>query len=139
MCWKRTTAYGGNGGNPFADNLTEACVLIGFNINSGSLIDGIQGIFRDCDGNETTGTWYGGSGGNRSQVLFSDGETLSTVNGRSGEYVDQLTFVTNRQTYTFGGDGGDPFSLPASAVIGGFFGSAGRYIDQFGLFESCGD
>ena len=139
MCWKRTTAYGGNGGAPFADNLTEACRLIGFNISSGSYIDGIQGIFSDCNGNQFTGPWYGGDGGNRNQVLFAPGEELSTVNGRSGSYVDQLTFVTNRNTYSFGGGGGAPFSLPASNAIGGFFGRFGRYIDQFGLFESCGD
>jgi hypothetical protein len=139
MCWKRTTSFGGDGGAPFADNLTETCQLVGFNINSGRYIDGIQGIFSDCSGNQFAGTWYGGGGGTRTQVLFGPSEELSTVNGRCGEFVDQLTFVTNKNTYSFGEGGGDPFSLPVSNDVGGFFGQSGEFIDRFGLFESCAD
>ena len=53
-----------------------------------------------------------GPGRTRQEFELEDGEHIAYVEGRSGWFLDQLTFVTNknRKLGPVGGDGGDKFS-----------------------------
>lgn len=138
MAWTQSDTHGGPGGGPFSDDLTQIIRLAGFNIRSGIYVDAIQPIFLRCGGDQVAGEWHGGGGGNEQNVIFADGEAIERVDGRSGSYVDQLTFKTNKKTYgPYGGNGGGPFSEELLTDVGGFFGRSGVYLDQVGFFKPC--
>jgi hypothetical protein len=139
MTWTRSSAtYGGSGGDPFADNLTEVNQIVGIVINADRYVDGFQIMYTKC-GDETIylGEWHGGTGGTSYTLTFQKGEILTAINGRADVYVDSLTFVTNVKSYTYGGSGGNPFSFPTSNVVGGFYGRGAGYIDAIGIFIPC--
>ena len=74
-------------------------------------IKGLEITFAESD----TVVRYGledGPGRTKQEFELADGEHISYVEGRSGWYLDQLTFVTNknRKLGPVGGDGGDKFS-----------------------------
>lgn len=49
---------------------------------------------------------YHGGRAQTSELALADGEYISEVRTREGEVTDQLTFITNRRTVSFGGTGG---------------------------------
>jgi hypothetical protein len=51
-----------------------------------------------------------------SRLTFGDGEYLAEVRTRQGEITDQITFLTNLRTVSFGGNGGtgEDMSLPVN-------------------------
>ena len=133
----RTVQNGGGGGNPFQDDLTEVCRLTGLNIRSGEYIDALQCIWSTPSGGTVTGTQNGGDGGTLSSFSLGAKEYIVTISGRTGRYVDQLTFTTNLGNVfgPFGGDGGDSFTLP-DLNVGGFFGQSGDLLDAIGVFTA---
>ena len=135
MAYSRSAAYGGNGGDAFADNLTEITALVGINIRSDVLLDSIQGGFVTTSGSTVTGTKYGGGGGNPSTIKLDQGDYIVRIDGRAGEKIDQIKFTTARgaQYGPYGGGGGEPFTI-SGVHVGGFFGRSGALIDQLGVF-----
>ena len=130
-----TVQSGGDGGDAFQDDLAEVSRLIGLNIRAGEYVDALQCIWSTPAGSTVSGTQHGGGGGSLNQILLSNNEYIVRVDGRSGIYIDQLTFTTNLENVfgPFGGDGGDPFSLP-NLSVGGFFGRSGDLLDAVGVF-----
>jgi hypothetical protein len=140
MAWQQSAAAGGSGGSAFSDDLTQVARLAGFVINSGWYVDGIQGIFQRCDGTPFNGPWHGGVGGtSHSIVNFAPSEYIVGITGSSGWYINQITIQTNLDTYGPYGQqtGANAWNVPYDN-IGGFFGSAGSYLDKLGFFyPSC--
>lgn len=137
MCgYVRSQEFGGSGGNPFADNLTEVSQLVRVNIRSGAGVDAIQAVWSTYSGTQVTGPVHGGGGGNPASFNLGPGEFIVRVDGRAGKSIDQLKFTTNLgNTHgPYGGGGGNPFSIP-NLHIGGFFGRSGARVDAIGFFS----
>jgi len=49
---------------------------------------------------------YHGGQPRTSELIMADGEYIAEVRTREGEITDQLTFITNKRTVSFGGTGG---------------------------------
>ncbi|MBA4532167.1 jacalin-like lectin [Brevibacillus halotolerans] len=134
MSWRKSTQFGGDGGSPFSDDLTNVKRLAGFYIRHGSRIDAIQGIYEYSDGRRTPQGFHGGYGGSHNIVFFENDEYIIQITGRTDRRVDQLSFTTNKRTYgPYGGDGGNPFEIDA-AHISGFFGRSASELDAIGFF-----
>lgn len=133
----KTDQYGGHGGSRFADNLTETVKMTLLSIRHGDYIDAIQTTWSTVDGRRITGERHGGNGGTETVISFLDGEYINRIEGRSGAYVDQLTFYTNlgNKYGPYGGNGGTPFRL-TNLCVGGFLGKSGDYLDAIGVFKS---
>ncbi len=131
-----TTTYGGQGGAPFQDDLTQVCRLVAIHLRSGSLVDMIQAVWEYPNGALVTGPQHGGSGGAPTTINLLPGELIVRVDLRSGELVDQLTFYTNqgRQYGPYGGGGGSPQSLTNLGAVTGFIGRSGASLDQIGFW-----
>jgi len=82
-----SSMHGGTGGSATSFTLSNE-YLVGINIRSGKYIDAIQFITSK----NRTSAWYGGSGGSLCTINLPDGLAINGISGRSGEYVDQLTF-----------------------------------------------
>lgn len=134
MPYKKSVSYGGNGGNAFADNLTETVKIKKITVRSGSYVDALIVTWTTTSGQDVT-TQHGGGGGNPKDIELASDEHIVRIEGRSGAYIDQLTFFTDKgRTFgPYGGNGGNPFT-PIIGVVGGFFGRSGSYIDQLGIF-----
>jgi hypothetical protein len=135
---KSETFGGRKGGGPFADDLTLASRLAGFVIRAKELVDGIQGIYQNCDGSISFGPWHGGGGGAVTRVDFKPDEHITAVEVSAGDFVDRLMVYTNKNPSgygPFGGRGGAPTRL--NIKVGGFFGKQGEYLDQIGFFIPC--
>ena len=134
--------FGGNGGGNFWISPPNYSRLYAMAIRSGTLVDRIQFWYIRSDGTIYT-SGAGGGGGSYYLQYFASGEYIYQVNGRSGAYVNRLSFFTRRigsgATYrilTFGGTGGSPFyaSVPAGHQLFGFWGRSGAYVDQIGFY-----
>jgi hypothetical protein len=133
-----TKAYGGSGGSPFSDDLTQACRLVRVVISSGSEVDGIQATYVTPNGEPFTTDFHGGSGGSPSEFTLASDEYIKEIAGRSADRVDQLTFITNKKNKygPYGGNGGSEFSI-VNLHVGGFFGSSGSRLDKIGFFTAA--
>ncbi|MFL6845521.1 MAG: jacalin-like lectin [Allosphingosinicella sp.] len=131
--------FGGGGGAPFQDPgpIPELSRISAITIRSGSYVDAIATTYRLPDGSQETHS-HGGTGGTQHDIIFNNDEQIIAVVGRSGDYLDNIAFLTQdrqgvRRTYgPFGGQGGAPFIVNAN--VNGFFGRSGIYIDQLGFF-----
>lgn len=137
MAYKPTQQFGGTGGDPFSDDLTQSCRIGTVNIRSGTYVDAIEVIYVKPGGGTYSGGQHGGSGGTAASFNLAANETIVRVDVRSGRYVDQLKFTTNLGNVygPYGGDGGS-----ASAVtgqIGGILGRSGRYVDAISFFTAA--
>jgi hypothetical protein len=127
--------FGGGGGNAFQDPgpIPELTRISKITIRSGAYIDAIATTYRLPDGSQETHT-----GGTQHDIIFNNDEQIIAVVGRSGDYLDNIAFLTEdrqgvRRTHgPFGGQGGAPFIVNAN--VNGFFGRSGIYIDQLGFF-----
>lgn len=133
--YTKSQQYGGNGGNPFSDDLTQSCRLSTVTIRSGDLVDAIEGTYTSPSGAQFSGGHHGGGGGQLQSFDLAPGEYIVRVDVRSGSSVDQLKFTTNHGNVhgPYGGDGGDPSEL-SDVHIGGFFGQSGDLLDNVGFF-----
>jgi len=87
--------------------------------------------------------YYAHSGGRRrvSSIIFADGEYLAEIRTRQGEITDQITFITNRRSVSFGGNGGDgegedtsqPVDLSRRIVA--FVGTANGVLERLGAIS----
>ena len=129
---------GGEGGDEFADmHLPKGARVIGVKIRHGLYIDGIELLYKTAVGKKEGMGWHGGDSGNEETFLLEDGEFITAISGKTGEYVESLSIVTNkRKSKNYGGDGGDkPFNFHKSgAEVIGFYGRSGAFLDQIGIF-----
>lgn len=141
-------AFGGGGGISFSDDvLVMDPMAVGISsiaIRSGSYVDSLQVTYLRADGSTYTPPAHGGLGGDLTTINFATGEYITALLGRSGRYVDQLTFLTeiprsgDRNTYgPYGGDGGASFVVNAEVL--GFFGRSGQYLDAIGTYQAASD
>jgi hypothetical protein len=142
VAYKRTAAYGGPGGNAFADDLTRAVRMAGFVIRHDQLVDGIMGLYKDANGYTFEGPWHGGQGGHVTYVTFDDDEYLTRVDIKYATLVDHMVFHTNKRRYPavgyYGGPGGDYEVQTIAQRLVGFYGRGDKYLDQIGFFEPVG-
>ena len=96
MSYSKTKKYGGDGGAPFEDNLTEVEQLIAVSIRHGSRVDSITGVWSTTDGSQEMGEHHGGEGGTQSIFVLDKGEIITRVTVRHGSEVDSLEFSTNK-------------------------------------------
>jgi len=86
-------------------------------VRKGLLVDSVR--FNFSNGASKFTPFYGnGFGGGAAPVFqLSDGEYIAGINGRAGDHLDQVQFVTNkgRTSLTYGGRGGSAFVLRAPA------------------------
>lgn len=112
---------GGSGGSPFAD---RAQTITGINVRSGTMIDAIGLIGGDN---------HGGAGGSPATFMLNPGESIQSIHGKTGQFVDSIVIATNQgRSVSFGGQGGGQsysFVAPPGYVIGGFCGRSGQMID----------
>jgi Jacalin-like lectin domain len=132
---------GGEGGDEFADNeLPKGARVVGVKIRHGLFIDGIALLYKTADDKQESLGWHGGDGGDEETFLLEAGEHITGISGKTGEYVESLTIVTNkRKSKTYGGEGGEggdkAFSLQKSGEeVTGFYGRSGAFLDQIGIF-----
>ena len=129
---------GGEGGDGFADmQIPKGARVVGVRIRYGLYIDGLELLYKTADGKKEGMGWHGGDSGNEETFLLEDGEFITGISGKTGEYVESLTFVTNkRKSKNYGGEGGDKtFNLQKSGEeVIGFYGRSGAFLDQIGIF-----
>jgi hypothetical protein len=134
----RSNQYGGGGGDPFADDLTEGRGISSITIRSDVYVDQVSVTYSLTNGGTRTDT-HGGDGGAASMIPFAPDEYITAIKGRAGRYVDQITIVTNKRIHgygPYGRGGGNPFEIDTSSAnpLGGIFGRAARYVDAIGVF-----
>ena len=133
-------SFGGGGGKAFKE-LPDNCgaTIRRIKIRSGSVIDGIQIVYRLSNGQGYTGKHHGGTGGGLHTVNINTegGERIIGVSGRAGGFIDQIEFVTNwgRLLGPYGGCGGDNFKVN-SCHVRGIFGRSAALLDSIGFFCS---
>lgn len=74
-----------------------------------------------------------------SRLELEDGEYLAQIRTRQGEVTDQITFVTNLRTVSFGGSGGDEEDLPVdlSQRIVAFVGTSAGVLERLGAVSTA--
>jgi Jacalin-like lectin domain len=128
--WK-IGAIGGTGGGSFDDGpISSPLETIG--IHAGSYVDALVLTYGN------TQMIHGGGGGQaNNSFTLNNGEFITMLVGRAGDYIDQLQIVTNQRSYgPFGGSGGNPFviQLPPNWGVVKFWGQSGSYLDALGIY-----
>ncbi len=133
---------GGLGGHPFGDySIPEGTRIAEIRVLSGWYVDSIQLVYVDATGKWTTMEPVGGAGVHvaerEDRFLFEPDEYLVGISGHSGDYVDHISFHTNKRVSdAFGGHGGEnafSFMADAGSQIVGFYGRADWYLDAIGV------
>lgn len=128
----RSITFGGDGGSSFDDShqIEKWGTIRQIAVRHASEVDSIgilwaSGNFRN----------HGGIGGTETVINLEADEFISSVSGRSGDRLDQITFHSNKKTYgPFGGLGGDSFRVDFSGKALHFlFGRSGSRMDQLGF------
>ena len=135
---QQTTIVGAGGGTAFSDReIPEGARISAVRVHSGSFIDSVQLIYTLSDGSTLEGQVHGGRGGRASVFRIDSDEYITGISGRSGSYIDSLTFHTNKRTSpAFGGGGGSKdfrISVPSGNQATGFVGRSAEYLDALGL------
>jgi len=132
---------GGNGGQAFQDNhLPKKVHVIGVKIRHGDFIDAVDLLYKSAGKVEGLGR-HGGDGGSEDVFLLDKGEHITGITGTANDdFVITMTIVTNkRKSRKFGGANGDgatkySFVVEPGLEVVGFYGRAGQYLDQIGIF-----
>jgi hypothetical protein len=135
--YRRSAQFGGSGGAPFSDDLTEVCRLAQVTVSHGRYVDAIQCVWELPDGALLTGKRHGApNSGNPSTFKLAKGEHINRIEMLSGGGIYSLTFYTSagNKHGPYGGSDGSPEVIVA-APITGFFGRCGAGIDAFGAFS----
>ncbi|XP_059630129.1 jacalin-related lectin 3-like [Cornus florida] len=115
----------------------------GISIQSGWLIDSIQVIYNDIEGNAVSGKKHGSDSGQQNTVkLDYPGEFLLSVWGYYGQVnkmvvIRSLGFQSNKKTYgPFGMEDGEKFEFRSdtSGKIIGFHGRSDKYLTAIGAY-----
>ena len=133
-----TDVAGGQGGSRFSDpEPPRGARVVEVHVRSGDQIDSVQMLVATPDGRTAMTPRHGGSGGRLDVFRLEQGEYVTGISGRYGEYLDSLRIQTNRRTSPqFGGRGGDRdfrTDIPPGTQAVGFAGRAGDYVDALGL------
>jgi hypothetical protein len=123
---------GGGGGAYYIYPAGGSDKIYAIGIRAGAYVDALTVWYV-----RPNGTLYsygvGGTGGAFYLQLITSTERITAIGGRSGAYLDRLTIYTNYKTFSYGGNGGNPFYASALGYqILGFFGGAGKYVDRLG-------
>lgn len=128
---------GGYGGAPFVDNVPYGAAATEIQIRSGAYVEALQMVLQLPNGQINYMDQHGGNGGNADTFSLRNGEYITAISGRYGQYVDSIQFHTNlRVSPTYGGSGGDAdyyYEAPSGWQIVGFNGRSGAYIDAVGV------
>lgn len=134
---QRSKSYGANGGTSFDDShdIDEWGRVQQIVVRHGHEIDAIGIVY--ANGNYL---YHGGTGGEEQTITLQPGEFITGVNGRSGDRVNSLTFISNLKEYgPYGGNGGVEFNVAfgkngdQDQVLLYLFGRAGSRVDQIGF------
>jgi hypothetical protein len=129
--------WGGGGGAPFEDKITDGSRIAIIGLSHGSWIDALTLAIERSGGKVETLPRHGGTGGKMDQIVIDPGDWITEVSGTYGSYVTQLTLRTQKgQVYTYGGDDGStPFSytIPKGFELIGFYGRSWTYLDSIGV------
>lgn len=136
----RSNPVGGDGGSAF-DDLASSGYLLGkikqIKVRAGSRIDRIETTYAGIQGAPVTYA-HGGDGGSEYQpFVLNDDEYITKISGRSGSRLDQIKFTLNsgRESISYGGGGGSPFSLKVDgSVLKAFYGRSGSELDALGCY-----
>ena len=141
---------GGPGGYPFSSNTnviqdnglfysSRGLKIYAIGISSGRVIDKLVVYYTNASGDIFLGLETGGDGGRYAMHYLEDDEYLFEINVWSARLIDRLEFVTNKQRFEYGGNGGYyPHSirvLTRGNQIIGFRGRSGQHIDAIGTVE----
>jgi hypothetical protein len=128
---------GGYGGSPFVDSVPSGAVPSEILIRSGTYVDTLQMVLQLPNGQIEYMDRHGGNGGDADSFDLRDGEYITAIGGRYGQYVDSIQFYTNMRISTiYGGSGGDAdyyYEAPPGWQIVGFYGRSGDYVDAIGV------
>ncbi len=135
--------WGGNGGAAFDARMilypSETWKkLTAIMIRHGAVIDAIQLYWINNLNQSSRSAVYGGAGGSQSWLYLAAGEYITGIRVYSGNKVDNLTFITNFNVYTYGGVGGanrTNLNFGASGLqMHGIYGRSGNKLDQLGVY-----
>lgn len=129
--------YGGGGGSAFNFNPSTTDRIHSIAMNTGRVVDKIIVYYIKPDGSIYTGLNQGGNGGSYYIQFFQTNEYIKNVSGKSGSKLDRLTIITNKKSFTYGGNGGSSFNIsipPSGFHVLGFFGRSGSKIDNIGFY-----
>lgn len=129
--------FGGGGGSAFSFNPPTTDKIHAIAIKSGSKVDKIIVYYRKPNGTVYKGIDQGGNGGDYYIHFFQGSEYIKGISGRSGRLLDRISVITNKKSFTHGGNGGSEFNVPIPPTgfqILGFYGRSGRLIDRIGFY-----
>ncbi|MCB6184306.1 hypothetical protein LIN78_12195 [Leeia sp. TBRC 13508] len=132
------SGHGGNGGVPFLDYSSDAPKILKITLRGGIYVDSIQIDRKDSSNNPVPGKRYGGSGGTKEVSLtLEEGERITKITGRAGDYINKLRIETSKNNFIeCGENGGEPFEIPLNGkFVTGFWGRSDVYLDKIGI---CG-
>ena len=141
-----TSPVGVANGSYFQGVAAPGLVLSGINVNGGTYVDGISGLWSSgfSSTNTASGPIQGATNESFTQLSCPAGYRMTGIYGRSGSYIDAIGIICKTQdqsqTYNsavFGGAGGSSFSLscPAGMFATDLDGTSGGYLDE--LFLGC--
>lgn len=125
---------GGDAGDFFRDRPSPDAAILKVRVRTGRFVDAIGLLYTDG-----TETYHGGTGGDPASLTLDveQGEFITEVSGRHGQFIDAIHVRTNLRPKGFGGggEGGAPFAFraPPGQQIIGFWGRAGHLIDALGI------
>lgn len=128
--------FGGTGGKGFAIIPPSGSRIYAIGVRAGAKIDKLLIWYKRSNGSVYLGGSPGGNGGNYYVHLFASDEHLKAINGMSSNVINQLGFVTNKKSFTYGAHVGEGFyaSVPPNYQLLGFWGKAGALLDQLGFY-----
>ncbi len=137
MYTTRLGPAGGLGGKPFGDYVIPVGTrLREIHIYANWCVDGLQLIFTYDKGRNSSLPRAGAGGGIHHVFFLGEDEYLLGISGRSGWYIDNIQFHTNkRSSHVYGGIGGEQdfyFQAQEGEEIVGIFGREGWYVDALG-------
>jgi hypothetical protein len=122
---------------PAGGCLSKKWRVVGVTVRHGDLVDAVQMIWRDENGNDQPGNMHGGSGGGVSTMRIdaAGGEYIVSMFGKAGDVVDNIGFETNTgQRLGWGGGGGGGFEMrvPGNSCLVGLYGQCGGKVGKVG-------
>jgi len=133
-----TEKIGGNGGSEFIEKSDEKGKLFakGFNLSKNNdYISLVQAIWS----NGSVGTEHGKENFSNDKIDCGEGERITKIILRGGQYIDSLEFVTNKgNSCKHGGYGGDEHIFDFTGkIIVAIKGRSGDWFDsiQFGFVD----
>ncbi|GJJ08905.1 hypothetical protein Clacol_003125 [Clathrus columnatus] len=136
--WIVSNNQGGAGGNIFDDLVDFPAIANNYRLTtinhwSGNVLNGLQCVWVNPQGNVIVGNIHGEANGAAGTINLAAGERIIFVHGRSGNRIDTLSLIVNDgeqlisreapllmyhigRAITFGGNGGQAFNWPINLV-----------------------